>query len=152
MRTVYIWTLYAGQCGFELERGYFMMAVAPDAREGAGTSSIPPALEGFFGIAEKWNLTTDEQIKLLGSPGRSTFFKWKKEGGSIPKDTVERISHLLAIFKALEILLPDTRAADSWVRQDNEYFNGKSALDIMLDGQFVDLLRVRQYVDAQRGG
>jgi hypothetical protein len=129
-----------------------MMAVAPEAREGVGTSSIPPALQGFFGIADKWDLTADEQIRLLGSPGRSTFFKWKKEGGTIPRDTIERISHLLAIFKALEILLPDSKAADTWMRKENDYFNGKSALDIMLEGQFSDLLRVRQYVDAQRGG
>ena len=123
-----------------------------DALTGAGKSRIPASLEGFFGIAERWQLTTDEQLKLLGSPGRSTYFKWKKEGGTLPRDTVERISHLLAIFKALEILLPDTKAADSWVRKSNKYFHDRSALDVMLNGQFVDIFGVRQYVDSQRGG
>lgn len=129
-----------------------MIALAPDALGGAGTSRIPAELEGFFGIAEKWQLTAEEQIRLLGSPGRSTYFKWKKEGGLLPKDTIERISNLLAIFKALEILFPDARAADGWIRRPNGYFNDWSALDVMLDGQFADIYKVRQYVDAQRGG
>lgn len=34
-------------------------------------------LRAFFNIARDWALTADEQIVLLGSPGRSTFFKWK---------------------------------------------------------------------------
>lgn len=124
----------------------------PLARVGEGRSAIPAAMDAFQGLAELWQLSTEDQLLLLGSPGRSTFFKWKKEGGSIPRDTVERISHLLAIHKALEILLPDTRAADGWVRRGNGYFQGQSALEVMRGGQVIDIYRVRQYVDAQRGG
>jgi hypothetical protein len=109
-------------------------------------------MDAFHGLAELWQLTIDDQLLLLGSPGRSTFFKWKKEGGSIPRDTIERISHLLAIHKALEILLPDTNSADGWVRKQNEFFGNQSALDVMRGGQVIDIYRVRQYVDAQRGG
>ena len=44
---------------------------------------------------------------LLGRPGRATFFKWKKgELKKVPHDTVRRISYLLGIWKALQILLP----------------------------------------------
>ncbi|HDZ74951.1 MAG TPA: DUF2384 domain-containing protein [Aurantimonas coralicida] len=109
-------------------------------------------MEAFQGLAELWHLSTEDQLLLLGSPGRSTFFKWKKEGGAIPRDTVERVSHLLAIHKALEILLPDAGAADGWVRRPNDYFSSQSALDVMRGGQMMDIFRVRQYVDAQRGG
>ena len=128
-----------------------MPSSAPDALVGAGTTSIPPALEGFVGLADCWGLSTEDQLTLLGSPGRSTYFKWKKDGGTLPKDTVERISHMLAIFKALAILLPDTRAADSWINKPNDYFGGQSALQVMLDS-FAGIYRVRQYIDAQRGG
>lgn len=123
----------------------------PIAQAGDGRSAIPPVMEAFQGLAELWQLSTEDQLLLLGSPGRSTFFKWKKEGGSIPRDTVERVSHLLAIHKALEILLPDARAADGWVRRRNDFFKGQSALDVMRGGQVIDIYRVRQYVDAQRG-
>lgn len=116
------------------------------------TSSIPAELEAFLGIAEQWGLTTDEQLRLLGSPGRSTFFKWKKSGGELPADTEERISHVLGIYKSLQILFPDPQRADYWVRRSNEYFDDQSALDVMLGGKVVHILTVRQYLDAQRGG
>lgn len=123
----------------------------PEIAEASYAAHATADLEGFFNIAGLWKLSADDQICLLGAPARSTFFKWKKDGGSIPADTQERISHLFAIFKALEILIPDTEVADSWVRRTNNYFNGQSALDVMLGGKVVDIYRVRQYLDAQRG-
>lgn len=123
-----------------------------DALEGAGSSRIPVELEAFFRMAERWRLSTEDQIKLLGSPARSTFFKWKKEGGVIPQDTTERLSHLLGIWKSLRILFTIDERGDEWIRAPNEYFNGASALDVMLGGKVVDLYAVRQYLDAQRGG
>ncbi|MCB1357233.1 MAG: DUF2384 domain-containing protein [Maritimibacter sp.] len=109
-------------------------------------------MEAFSNLSEAWGLSTEEQITLLGTPGRSTFFKWKKSGGNLPNDTVERISHLLSIYKALQILLPDHHAADAWVKKDNDFFEGQSALEVMLNGQVADIYRVREYVNAQRGG
>ncbi len=129
-----------------------MPSPPPAVQEDAGQSRIRVALDAFFKISETWGLSADEQIILLGSPGRSTFFKWKKESGSIPADTLERISHIISIYKALEILLPDPKQADGWIKRANKYFDGQSALDVMLGGSFVDVYRVRQYVDAQRGG
>ena len=114
-----------------------------------------PALRTFFRIAELWNLSVDEQMTLLGVTARSTFFKWKKDADTVlPKDTLERISYVIGIYKALQILLPDEKAADAWVKRPNAAppFGGQSALDRMLSGQVADLFVVRQYLDAQRGG
>ena len=36
------------------------------------------AMRTFFRIAEAWGLTTREQIAILGSPPRSTFYSWKR--------------------------------------------------------------------------
>ncbi|MEW6119551.1 MAG: MbcA/ParS/Xre antitoxin family protein [Pseudomonadota bacterium] len=113
-------------------------------------------LRAFFAIAHDWGLNTDEQMVLLGAPGRSTFFKWKAapESADLKRDTLERLSYLLGIYKALQILLPDTAAADAWVKKPNTApgFGGRSALDRMLGGNVADLVAVRQYLDAQRGG
>ena len=114
-----------------------------------------PALRTFFRIADLWGLSVDEQMTLLGVTARSTFFKWRKDQGvALPKDTLERISYILGIYKALQILLPDQKAADAWVRRPNDapLFAGRSALARMLSGQVADLFVVRQYLDAQRGG
>ncbi len=114
-----------------------------------------PAMRSFLGIAELWKLTTQEQIVLLGVSSRSTYFKWKKEPNpTLPKDTLERISYILGIYKALRILLPNDEAADAWIRKPNDapLFGGRSALERMLSGNVSDLYVVRQYLDAQRGG
>ncbi len=114
-----------------------------------------PALRAFFRIAELWALTNDEQMTLLGVNSRSTFFGWKKGAGvTLPKDTLERISYILGIYRALQILLPKQEAADAWIKQPNsaQPFGGNSALHRMLSGQVADLFVVRQYLDAQRGG
>lgn len=128
-----------------------MHVETPDAREGAGSSRIPAELETFFAIADKWHLSADEQIVLLGSPGRSTFFKWKKDGGTLPADTRERLSHILGIWKSLRILFTHDERGEAWVRAKNRYFDGASALDVMLEGMS-GIIRVRRYLDAQRGG
>jgi len=113
-----------------------------------------PALRAFFGIAKSWKLSTEEQMGLMGlGDRRSTFFHWKKHGGNLPLDTLERISYLLGIYKALRILLPSEEAAHLWVKKPNKapLFGGKPALVRMMRG-VVDLFVVRQYLDAQRGG
>jgi hypothetical protein len=112
------------------------------------------ALRGFFQIAERWGLNTAQQRVLLGNPPASTYFKWKKaRDGALPRDALERISYLLGIYKALQILLPDPQRADLWVSEPNTapLFGGRSALQRMLGGNVSDLFVVRQYLDAQRG-
>ena len=114
-----------------------------------------PALRTFFRIADAWRLGVDEARKLLGDPPRSTYFLWKKSGeGQLSRDTLERVSYILGIYKALQILLPQQEAADAWIRKPNAAppFGGKTALDRMLSGNVADLYVVRQYLDAQRGG
>ena len=114
-----------------------------------------PALRTFFNIAARWELSADEQITLLGLGARSTYFKWKQAPpATLPADTLERLSYILGIYKALQLLLPDERAADAWVRSPNDAppFNGQPALERMLRGRVADLYEVRRYLDAERGG
>jgi hypothetical protein len=112
------------------------------------------ALRSFFRLADQWNLRIAEQRKLLGEPAESTFYKWKRQQDGTPgRDVVERISHLLGIYKALQILFPDSTQADAWIHRPNQaaQFGGQSALERMMSGNVADLYVVRQYLDAQRG-
>lgn len=132
-------------------------AQAIKAQSKPGSRELSAAgLRAFFNIVRDWGLNTDEQMVLLGGPGRSTFFKWKSAPNTadLKRDTLERLSYLLGIYKALQILLPASTAADAWVKKPNTapLFGGKSALERMLGGNVADLLAVRQYLDARRGG
>ena len=133
-------------------------AAAPSAQ--ADPTSVArmsaAGLRAFVRIAELWQLTVDEQLCLLGQPPRSTYFAWRRhpDQARLPRDTLERLSNLLGIYKSLQILLPDAAAADAWVRQPNAapLFAGRSALQQMLAGNLSDLNGVRRYLDSVRGG
>ena len=125
------------------------IAEAPARRDLAG-----PALRAFFEISDRWTLTAEQERVLLGSPGRSTFFRWKRDrAGQLPHDVLERVSYVLGIYKALHLIFPDARQADGWIHRASTapLLGGRSALERMLGGQVADLFVVRQYLDAQRG-
>jgi hypothetical protein len=90
---------------------------------------------------------------LLGGPSRATLYNWKAgRVRALPHDTLQRISYLLGIHKALQILYSDPALADVWVRRPNAAFGGQSALERMLAGDVTDLAAVRCHLDAARGG
>ena len=112
------------------------------------------AAKAFFNLVKEWGLTNEQQIILLGSPSKATFHRWKKGAvKEFSQDTLERISYLLGIYKALHIIFNRPEQANSWIHRDNqaELFAGKSALQYMLQGKISHLYEVRKYLDAQRG-
>ncbi|MEO8082063.1 MAG: antitoxin Xre-like helix-turn-helix domain-containing protein [Caldimonas sp.] len=117
-------------------------------------ASAAAALRTFFRLAEAWQLSAAEQCAVLGV-ARATLYQWKQgKVGPLDRHHLERLSHLFAIYAALQILLPIAERANAWIRAANTapLFGGRSALDRMLAGQVADLFVVRQYLDAQRGG
>jgi hypothetical protein len=131
-------------------------APAPAASAIDAQRMAAAGLRAFARIAEAWGLSVDEQLRLLGQPPRSTYFAWRKnpDMAQLPRDTLERLSNLLGIYKSLQILLPDPAAADAWVRKPNAapWFGGGTALQRMLAGNVSDLNLVRRYLDGVRGG
>ena len=106
----------------------------------------------FFAIMGAWKVDDGDARVLLGSPSRTTFYAWKKgQGGKLSGDTLERISYVLGIYKALKLLFPNPAQVDGWVRRPNASFGGRSALEHALGGRVVDLAHVRRYLDFVRG-
>ena len=134
------------------------MALAKTKQQNTQVASdrmIAAGLRAFFRIQDAWGLSNDEAMILLGQPSRANFFKWKKgEVGRVSYafDLAARLSTILGIFKALEILYERPELADRWVKEPNLAFGDQSALERMLGGQITDLARVRDYLDSVRGG
>ena len=106
----------------------------------------------FFRIMDAWDVRDPEARVLLGKPSRTTFYAWKKaEGGKLSHDTLERVSYVLGIYKALQLLFSNPEQADAWMKKPNAAFGGRSALAHALGGRVVDLAYVRQYLDFIRG-
>jgi hypothetical protein len=125
---------------------------APAQRVELTPEKVQAAMRAFFRIMEAWGGSVEESRVLLGRPGRSTLFKWKRgEVAGAPHDTVQRISYVLGIYSTLQLLFKSPEQADAWVRKPNDAFGGQSALERMLAGDVTDLAAVRGYLDAVRG-
>lgn len=99
-----------------------------------------------------WGVTDEQAATLLDLP-RRTFARWKAgELGRIGRDGKARLSNLMGIHKALRIIFHEAPRGYAWIKAPNEAFGGRSALDVMLGGELTDLMRVRRYLDAERGG
>lgn len=129
------------------------MLAAQEVLHDAGPEKVSStALKAFFNIAKEWGLTSQQEKILLGEPAHTTFYNWRKGRGPVAsKDTLERISYVLGIYKALRILFPTLEQANAWPKKPSEYFQGNAALDVMLTGSVVALADVRRYLDAARG-
>lgn len=99
-----------------------------------------------------WEVTDEQAAILLDMPLRS-YRRWKAGGqGRMDRDKKARLSNLMGIHKALRLIFREPQRAYAWVRAENSMFGGGSALDVMLGGELTDLMRVRRYLDAERGG
>jgi len=118
----------------------------------SGAKKNEVALKAFFGIAQKWGLSSEQECVLL-AVSKSTLYRWKQKGeASLTPGTLERISYILGIYKALRILLPNEESANSWIHKSNtaSLFGGNSALNKLMKGHVIDLADVRRYLDAER--
>lgn len=112
------------------------------------------AMRGWFRIAKVWDLTDKQAATLLGT-SYSTYRRWKRNPDvTLDIGQMERLSLLLGIYSALEILLPRKDVAHRWIKMpnNNPLFGGRAPLERMLGGLTQDLLLVRRYLDAERGG
>lgn len=112
------------------------------------------ALQGFFKLAQAWNLRDEEACNLLGGVSSSAFYEWKKKPDRIlDADRITRVSYLLGIYKALHILYGET-LADKWIKlpNRNRIFNGQTPLDYLQQGGMPAMHTLRQLLDARRGG
>ena len=99
-----------------------------------------------------WGVTDDQASIILDLP-RRTFARWKAgEVGRIGRDGKARLSNLMGIHKALRIIFRETARGYVWIKTPNAAFGGASVMDVMLHGELTDLMRVRNYLDAERGG
>ena len=98
-----------------------------------------------------WGLADEQAATLLDMPVR-TYRRWKAgEIGRLGRDGKARLSNLMGIHKALRLIFREPQRGYEWIRASNTAFAGKSALEVMLGGELTDVMRVRRYLDAERG-
>ncbi len=112
------------------------------------------AIAAFFNIMDRWKVR-DESAKTLLAVSNGAFYELKKRPKNrlLDADKLSRISYLVGIFKALNILhsLP---LADEWVSlpNSNRLFGGLAPLELMVKNGAPAMQLVRRLLDVRRGG
>lgn len=100
-----------------------------------------------------WQLSDSEARTLLGDMAQRTWARWKEGNiGRIDRDLRARMGILMGIHKALRHLFTDPVRGYAWIKKPNSAFEDLSALDVMMRGDITDLIDLRRYLDAERGG
>src|SRR3546814_50512 len=88
----------------------------------------PSAIRAFFNIMSRWSVRDEEARMLLGGMSNGPFYEMKKRPDRVlDADRLLRISYLIGIFKALNILYSE-KLADAWIQlpNANRIFGGQT--------------------------
>ncbi len=118
-----------------------------------------PGLRTFLAIADRWDLTELERLLILGTPSRSTYFGWIKAARDhrelmLPTDTLIRISAILGIHQAMQILFAIDHEQAAWLKNPHrsQPFAGQPPIALIAGGTQDGLMAVRRFLGALRGG
>lgn len=112
------------------------------------------AVRAFFNIMTHWKICDEDARQLLGGMSNGAFYALKKDRDHLlNEDKLRRISYLVGIFKALNILYSE-ELADRWMQllNKNRIFGGASPKGYLVHGGLLAFATVRKLLDARRGG
>ena len=114
----------------------------------------PAAARVFLNIMDRWGVRDEDARQLLGGMSNGTFYAMKKDSDRVlDEDKLRRISYLVGIFKALNILHGEA-LADRWMTlpNRNRIFGGATPVEYLIHGGLPAFQTVRRLLDARRGG
>ncbi|MBO6773535.1 MAG: DUF2384 domain-containing protein [Thalassospira sp.] len=118
-----------------------------------------PGLKAFCHVTSAWGLSRNDQVKLLGQPSRSTYYRWlrKQRSGEqlvIPYAVLMRISGVLNVHRSLIELFPVKEEALTWLSGKHfaQDFGGRAPLAVLLETEDNGIDTVASYLNAWRFG
>ena len=114
----------------------------------------PAALRAFFNIMTRWQVRDEDARALLGGVSNGPFYEMKKNPERVlDPDRLLRISYVIGIFKALNLLYSNT-LADAWMSRPNSnaIFAAQTPLAYLIAGGLPAMQVVRRLLDARRAG
>ncbi|MAB00731.1 MAG: DUF2384 domain-containing protein [Stappia sp.] len=135
-----------------------VVRIQPDRSAGVMPVTDPGAVaaivKAVVRACEAWSLTNAEAAALFDVPsatwGRMKAGTYK---GRLDQDKVTRASLIVGLYKGLRLLF-NGPLATGWPATANAgaHFGGKRPVDLMREGGIPAMMRVRQHIDALRGG
>jgi uncharacterized protein (DUF2384 family) len=131
--------------------------VIPDlSKEEERRRLTPAGLKTFFKIVERWGVVDQDARELLDDVSNGAYYQLKanpQTAKPLSRDRLLRISYLIGIYKALNILYSQ-RLADQWMKlpNTNPIFDGRTPLEYIRRGDIPAMDTLRRLLDARRGG
>jgi uncharacterized protein (DUF2384 family) len=108
------------------------------------------AFNTFFNIVERWSLSEEAIILLLGKPVPSLYEIWKQGRAlEIDSNILTSVSSVIGIYRALHTLFEESEQADTWLHRPNQMFENKPALISLCSGELEGMYALRKYLDNQ---
>lgn len=113
-------------------------------------------LRAAVGVLEKWSASSDQACRILRI-SRSTYTRARQRDPAwsvtLDSDQMQRISFVLNIHAALRLVFdnPDNVYGFPSMANHNEFFNGRSPLEIMAQGDMISLYETFKRIDVLRG-
>ena len=101
-----------------------------------------------------WQLEPESACILLGfEPSESDHVKDVLQGYATlrGRDANDRIAHLFQIRTLLSALFQDEAVENEWLRETRDALQGKTPMDLLLEGSMENLLLVKEYVEVVTG-
>lgn len=128
------------------------MLIAEKTREPAKVNTV--ALKAYARVVDVWSLSQKEAAGLADM-SESTWKRAKKPDftGDLTKDQLLRLSAVIGIYKSLALYFSEPLARN-WITRPNTgpLFGGFRPVDSLIEGGLPQILAVRTYLDALRGG
>ena len=128
------------------------MQIAEKIREPSQINVV--ALKAYARVADAWGLSLKEAA-ALADMSETTWKRAKKPdfAGDLTKDQLLRLSAVIGIYKSLELYFSVPLARDWFTRPNTgPLFGGGRPIDTAIEGGLPQILAVRTYLDALRGG
>jgi uncharacterized protein (DUF2384 family) len=128
------------------------MQVVAKTREPAQINAV--ALKAYARIVDAWTLSLKDAAGLADMSD-STWKRAKKPdfAGELTKDQLLRLSAVIGIYKSLDLYFSEPLAR-SWFTRPNAgpLFGGHRPVETAIEGGLPQILAIRTYLDALRGG
>ncbi|MXP29641.1 DUF2384 domain-containing protein [Porphyrobacter algicida] len=127
-----------------------------DANNGSTTDRASSAtMRAFEGLSRVWSMTSQEQWKVLGLGSATELAALRNlPMKDVPTEITLRVRYLLEIFEAINTLVPRRDYAAAWMRAPNTaaVCAGRSALEVMIEGNGEAIAKMRDYLLAELQG
>jgi hypothetical protein len=119
-------------------------------------SQCVTGLRAAVGILDKWRASSDQACRILRI-SRSTYTRARQRDPdwavTLDADQMQRISFVLNIHAALRLVFdnPENVYGFPSMANNNDFFNGRSPLEIMAQGDMISLYETFRRIDVLRG-